>query len=62
MFKIGEVLVLTVIENGDGEHEYFNCKVEKYEDGLLKIRDPMGKTAVYNVHSRNFVKARKQDD
>ena len=61
MFKKGEVLILTMSENGD-TGEYFNLRVVSCEDGLLKVKDPDGKLVVYNMHSRAFVKARRQDD
>ncbi len=62
MFKKGDVLILSVIDDGNGVTDHYNNTVVQYADGLLKVKDGNGQPVVYNMHSRNFVKARKQDD
>jgi hypothetical protein len=56
MFKPGDKLILSVIDNGHGVIDHFNNIVLEYDDGLVKV-DQNGKIFVYNMRSRNFVKA-----
>jgi hypothetical protein len=60
MFKPGDKLIVSVIENGDGATDYHNMTVLEYDDGLLKL-EQSGKIYVFNTHSRNFVKATVQN-
>lgn len=57
MFKSGDIVTLVIQEAG-GQVELPNRIVERYEDGLLAIRDPDGALTVYNIRSIAFVSAK----
>ena len=54
MFKSGDIVTLR-IQEASGQVELPNRVVERYEDGLLAIRDPNGALVIYNVRSLAFV-------
>lgn len=56
MFKPGDRLIISVIDNGNGVTNHYNNIVLEYEDGLIRI-EQNGKITVYNMRSRNFVSA-----
>lgn len=56
MFRSGDVVTLRIQEAG-GQVELPNRVVERYEDGLLAIREPDGARVIYNVRSLAFVSA-----
>jgi len=56
LFKSGDIVTL-VLQEAAGQVELPNRVVERYEDGLLAIRDPDGALIVYNIRSLAFISA-----
>ena len=59
MFNLGDVVVVSVNEEGTGITNHHNCWVLEYDDGLLKV-EQFGKITIYNMRSIHFHKAEKQ--
>jgi len=59
MVEPGEMLILSVMGDGETVTQLYNCKVLQYDNGLLTV-EQSAKQFIYNVRSPSFVKADEQ--